>query len=68
MEFIRVRDKETRHEFDVPSTDKRIEANLLDPIKSKQYPPAKRPRPTKYFVASKGVTPKPSDTAEKKEA
>lgn len=68
MQFRRVRDLETRHEFDVPETDQRIEAGLLEPVKSKQYPPSARARPAKHFVASKGVTSKPSVTAEPKEA
>lgn len=68
MPFIRVRDPETKHEFDVLDTDTRITAEQLVPVKSKQYPPAKRPRPAKHFVASKNVNSKPSETAENKEA
>ena len=68
MQFIRVRDPETRHEFDVPETDKRLTSGLYIPVKSVKYPPAPRPRPAKHHVASKGVTRKPSSAAEMKEA
>lgn len=68
MQFIRVRDPETRHEFDVPETDKRLTSGLYERVKSAKYPPVSRPRPAKHFVASKGVTPKPSKAAEMKEA
>lgn len=65
MLFIRVRDPETKHEFDVPESDKRLTSGLYEPVKSSKYPPVSRPRPAKHFVASKGVAPKPSRTAEK---
>lgn len=68
MQFIRVRDPETKHEFDVPETDKRLTSGLYIPVKSSKYPPTIRPRLAKHFVASKGVTPKPSRTAETKGA
>jgi hypothetical protein len=48
VKFIRVRDLGTKHEFDVPSTDRRIAAGLLRPIKSDRYPPADRPRRAKH--------------------
>lgn len=68
MPFIRVRDVETRHEFDVPDSDWRIGAGLFEPVKPKLFPPAPRPRPATHFVASKGVAAKPSVAAETKEA
>ncbi|NKG22207.1 hypothetical protein [Paeniglutamicibacter terrestris] len=68
MLFIRVRDPKTRHEFDVPETSKRLASGFYVAIKSDKYPPAIKPRKPKHFVASKGVTPKPSVAAEKKEA
>lgn len=66
MTFIRVKDKDTGHEFDVPETDWRIEAGLFTPIRGSEQ--VVRPRRPKHFVASKGVTSKPSEAAEKKEA
>lgn len=68
MSFVRVRDKETRHEFDVPASDWRIEAGLFEQVKPSTYPPVALPRPATHFVASKGVTVKPSVAAETKEA
>lgn len=67
MAFVRVKDKDTKHEFDVSEHDPRINEGSLELIKSKEYPPVEKVRRTKYFVASKGVTSKPSEAAEKKE-
>lgn len=66
MAFIRVKDKDTGHEFDVPETDWRIEAGLFTPVSGKD--PVPYPLRAKHRVASKGVTSKPSSAAEKKEA
>ena len=68
MQFIRVRAKETRHEFDVPESDWRIEAGLFEQVKPSTYPPVAYPRPAHNFVASKGVASKPSVAADTKEA
>lgn len=46
--FIRVRDKSTRHEFDVPESDPRV-GESLEVIKTDRFPPVERPRITKYF-------------------
>lgn len=67
MPFIRVKDPATGHEFDVPETNKRLVAGVYVPVKSKKYPPSPRVRPAKHFVASKGVTSKPSEAAEPKD-
>ncbi|MGP7812422.1 hypothetical protein [Glutamicibacter soli] len=66
MAFVRVKDKDTGHEFDVPETDWRIEAGLFTRVSGKDS--VVRPRRPKHRVASKGVTSKPSSAAEKKEA
>lgn len=47
MKFVRVKDLETRHEFDVPEGDWRIEAGLLALVKADRYPPVDRPRRSK---------------------
>lgn len=65
--FVRVRDKETRHEFDVHESDPRIKKGILELVKSKKYPPVDKARRTKYFVASKGVTSTPSSAAKSEE-
>lgn len=51
--FVRVRDKNTKHEFDVPEDDWRIAAGLFDPIKSDRFPPVDRPREPKHHIEIK---------------
>jgi len=51
MAFIRVRDKDTRHEFDVPESDWRIRAGLFEPVKSDRYPAVVLPRKPKHHIA-----------------
>ena len=46
--FIRVKDKDTKHEFDVPETDPRI-GKSFEPVKADRFPPVVRPRQPKYF-------------------
>lgn len=53
--FVRVRDKSTKHEFDVPSDDWRIAAELFTPIKSDRFPPVDRPRAPKHYTPTKNV-------------
>lgn len=53
--FVRVRDKETRHEFDVPEGDWRIAADIFVPIKSDRFPPVDRVRSPKHFTPTKSV-------------
>ena len=53
--FIRVKDKSTKHEFDVAETDWRIEAGYFEPIKSDRFPPADRPRVPKHHTPTKNV-------------
>lgn len=48
MSFVRVKDKETRHEFDVPDTDPRI-GEFFELVKQDRFPPVVRPRRPKYF-------------------
>lgn len=64
MTFVRVRDVVTKHEFDAPEGDSRIKSGAFELIKSKEYPPTDKVRRPKHFVASKGVTSKPSKAAE----
>jgi hypothetical protein len=51
--FIRVRDKTTKHEFDVPEDDWRIAEDIFTPIKSDRYPPVDRPREPKHYTEIK---------------
>lgn len=52
--YARVRDKESKHEFDVLASDSRI-GSAFELVNKKQYPESRLPRPAKYFVASKSV-------------
>ena len=45
--FVRVKDKDTRHEFDVPETDPRI-GEFFELVKGDRFPPVVRPRRPKY--------------------
>ena len=47
MFFVRVKDKDTRHEFDVPETDPRI-GEFFELVKADRYPAVVRPRQPKY--------------------
>lgn len=47
--WVRVKDRETHHEFDVPEGDPRIGV-LLDLVKADRYPPAHYPRPPKHHL------------------
>lgn len=49
--FIRVRDPETRHEFDLPEGHRLIRLGLVDPVKGKAYPPSPRPRRAKHHLS-----------------
>lgn len=53
--FIRVRDKETRHEFDVYEDDPRI-GSVFEHVKPVRYPPAATMRPPKYNTDLAGQT------------
>ena len=48
--FIRVRDKETRHEFDLPEGHAWLEKGVVEQVKPKQYPPAHVARRPKYHL------------------
>lgn len=48
--FVRVKDPDTKHEFDVPEADPRIKAGRLERIKSDRYPPVDRPRRAKHYL------------------
>jgi hypothetical protein len=50
MPFVRVKDKETGHEFDVPETDWRISEGIFTVVKGDRFPPVDRPRPPKHNI------------------
>ncbi|PMB98504.1 hypothetical protein [Brevibacterium luteolum] len=47
--YVRVKDTDTKHEFDVLETHPQIGDNL-QLIKSDRYPPARSPRAPKHYV------------------
>ena len=55
--YVRVKDKQTGHEFDVPERDPRI-GKAFAPVKSDRYPRSRQPRPAKHKVSmrSRGRT------------
>lgn len=52
--YVRVRDKQSKHEFDVLASDSRI-GSAFELVDKKHYPESRYPRPAKYSVASKNV-------------
>jgi hypothetical protein len=48
LTFVRVRDVETKHEFDLPDTHTYIESGLVVLVNDKDYPPSLVARPEKY--------------------
>ena len=57
MLFVRVKDKDTRHEFDVPETDSRI-GEFFELVKADRYPAVVRPRQPKYYKPTRATTKK----------
>jgi hypothetical protein len=57
MDFVRVKDRETKHEFDVPESDARIGV-FFDLVKQDRFPPVVRPRRPKYFIQPARATKK----------
>lgn len=47
--FIRVRDKETRHEFDLVEGHPWLTRGLVEPVKPKLYPRSRYSRPAKPY-------------------
>lgn len=48
--YVRVRDAELKHEFDVPEQHPFIERGLFVPVKSDRYPPSHVARPMKAYI------------------
>lgn len=47
--WVRVRDRDTRHEYDLREDDPRIGV-AVDRVSKKAYPPAHQPRRPKYYL------------------
>lgn len=52
--FVRVKDRGTHHEFDVPDSDPRI-GEAYDLLESDRWPPGHVIRPPKYHVTLAGL-------------
>jgi len=50
MAFVRVKDKDTGHEFDVPESDWRISEGLFTVVKGDRFPRVDRPRIPKHNI------------------
>ncbi|GAA1337140.1 hypothetical protein JOE65_000689 [Arthrobacter roseus] len=55
--FVRVKDQDTKHEFDVPESDPRI-GSAFELVKADRYPPVIRPRQPKYHTEPTRATTK----------
>lgn len=48
LRYLRVRDKETGHQYDV--LEEKVDRTVHEPLDEKRYPPTSRPRPPKHHV------------------
>lgn len=53
-QYIRVKDKDTKHEFDVPKGSPLLSKGLVEPVKSDLYPESPVPRPPKHYLKPAG--------------
>ena len=58
MAFIRVKDKDSGHEFDVQEEDWRIEDGSLIPVKSDRYPLSPVAREPKFNISPRATNTK----------
>ena len=71
MTFVRVKDPQTGHEFDLPETDPRIASGAVKRVTKAHYPTSTVIRRPKHYVGAKTVpasTPTAADGAAEKEA
>lgn len=57
--FVRVKDRSTGHEFDVPEDSILLREGSVERVKPKLYPPSRYPRPAKHHIdlsAQSGAT------------
>lgn len=54
--YIRVKDPDTGHEFDVPEGSALLAKGLVSPVKEKRYPAAEQPRRPKHHLNLAGQT------------
>jgi len=54
--WVRVRDPQTKHEFDRLETDPAVVSGRFERVKQKAYPPAAVPRPPKHYKKLAGLS------------
>lgn len=61
--YIRVKDPETKHEFDLPEGHPLIRRELVKPVKDKRFPPSHVERPMKAYMSPASVRARQSATS-----
>ena len=54
--YVRVRDRSTKHEYDVRETSPLLAKDLVERIKDDRYPPSRVPRRPKHHLNLAGPT------------
>lgn len=64
--WIRVKDPDTKHEFDIRDDHALLTSGRVTPVKSTRYPPAENPRPPKHHLslAARRAAEKPAPAGE----
>ncbi len=63
--FIRVKDPDTGHEFDLPEQHPWITSGEVKPLNSDRWPPSEAARPPKHHVKPASIrAPKPAASVE----
>lgn len=57
MMYVRVRDKDTKHEFDLPEGHVWITEGSVELVSKKAYPPSEVVRPPRHFVRLRSSEP-----------
>lgn len=52
--YVRVKDPDTKHEFDVPETSYLLRRGLVARIKEERFPPSPVPRRPKHYIKPAG--------------
>lgn len=74
--YVRVKDPDTGHEFDIPEDHPFVTDGVVKLVKSKEYPPSPIERPRKHHIELAGqsasrqpdTSPEGPDTATEKES
>lgn len=58
--YLRVKDPESKHEWDEPQGSPLIEKGTVQVVKSERYPPTTTMRPPKFYLPRSGRKPAPA--------